>query len=112
MLNGAYNYRCIYIYIYIYIQTLLNPQLPTPFLSFFLFALHGRLTQRGGSYDGFFLVWTLGNLKWQNARAARVPISGPSHPYSAFSLRKWTLISGLHTHPAFSLSQIRTRFRT
>ena len=61
------------------IQTLHNAQLLTPFLSFFPFTLRGRLTQRGGSYDGFFLAWTLGNIKWQNSRAARVPIPGPSH---------------------------------
>ena len=62
------------------IQTLHNAQLPTPFLSFFPFTLRGGLTQRGGSYDGFFLAWTFGDIKWQSARAARVPISGPSHP--------------------------------
>ena len=56
-----------------------NAQLPTPFPSF-PFTLRGGLTQRGGSYDGFFLAWALGNIKWQCARAARVPISGPSHP--------------------------------
>ena len=70
----------MYTYIYIYIYTLYNAQLPTPFLSSLFFTLRGGLTQRGGSYDGFFLAWTFGNIKWQSARAARVPISGPSHP--------------------------------
>ena len=86
------------------------PSSQSHFFSFFPFTLRGRLTQRGGSYDGSFLVWTLGNIKWQNARAARVPISGPSHPHPAFSLRNWTPIPGLYTLLALSLSNW-TRFR-
>ena len=62
---------------------------PVPFSSFdsFLLTARGALTvSRGGSYargliyDWFILAWTLGDIKRQSARSARVPISGPSYP--------------------------------
>ena len=61
------------------IQTIHRYPVPNSFFPF-LFSPRRGLTQRGGSYDGFILAWTLGNIKWQSARSARVPISGPSHP--------------------------------
>ena len=81
-----YIYIVIYIYIYIYTyKHTTDTQFPFPpsILSFSLRGEHslpraGAHT-RGGSYDWFILAWTLGNIKWQSARSARVPISGPSY---------------------------------
>ena len=76
----------LYIYIYICTNT---PQCPAPktpsSLVVLLFHCAGGSPSAGahtsGSYVGFFLAWALGDIKWQSARAARGPISGPSHPH-------------------------------
>ena len=71
-------------------QTRHNARLPIPplLLSFiFSFSLRGGLTQRVGTYVGFIRrappgvdPWRYQDIKWQNARAARDPNPGPSHP--------------------------------
>ena len=95
--------RCVsYIYIYIYIYTHIHtyihtntPQCPAPntpsslVVHLFLIIVRRAHSARGlirtsGSYVAFFLAWTLGDITWQNARAARDPILGPSHPDHGF----------------------------
>ena len=92
-----------YIYIYIYTNTPKCPA-PNPLLLLSFYTARGAHSVRGLMRRVLPGV-DLGNIKWQIARAARVPIPGPSHPYPAFSLRNRNPISGLHTHLASSLSK-------
>ena len=60
-----------------------------------------------GLYVAFHLVWTLGAIKWQNARAARDPNPGPSHPTLSFATVV-PLIRGEHLHDKFdSMAALR-----
>ena len=77
-------YVCVYIYIYKHpADTQFPPLFPLCFPSHCAGGAHCLARgahMRGGSYDWFDLVWTLGDIRWQSARSARVPIPGPSHP--------------------------------
>ena len=70
----------IYIYIYKH-ATMSGSQYSLSYYnsSFLLFAARGAHSARG-FIRWVILAWTLGDIKWQNARAARDPISGPFHP--------------------------------
>ena len=55
--------------------------------SFLFFTARGAHSARG-FIRWVILAWTLGEIKWQNARAARDPISGPSHPSRSRATKK------------------------